>query len=271
MSMGEPGTNNTAHQRDWDTQRERLSAYLDDQLAPAERAALERHLPACARCAAELAELRRIVALLHAMPAPALPRSFALPATAAQAEDARDREQPAYDVDREQPVALAPSSVRRPFRAAPGATTGAAPAITPIPRRPAPWVGIAQWAGGLAAVAGLLVLLSGALAGLPSALHMGGESTSAGAAVNYPAMHTPDHALATTPPASGTADNQSRTPLPATPTSSGTYAPIATPPFAQHTTGTNGPALPVLPLTGGGLLLGGGLVFIAARATRRRT
>jgi Putative zinc-finger len=41
---------------------ERLSEYLDDELAPEERAALAAHLEGCAECSATLAELRRVVA-----------------------------------------------------------------------------------------------------------------------------------------------------------------------------------------------------------------
>lgn len=40
---------------------ERLSDYLDDELPPAERSAVEAHLETCEECSAELAELRRVV------------------------------------------------------------------------------------------------------------------------------------------------------------------------------------------------------------------
>lgn len=40
---------------------ERLSSYLDEELAPADRARLEAHLAGCARCARTLAELRSVV------------------------------------------------------------------------------------------------------------------------------------------------------------------------------------------------------------------
>jgi anti-sigma factor RsiW len=76
-------TNTIAHQHDWDAQRERLSAYLDNELSEAERIALAEHVAGCARCTAELAELQQIVSLLGALPAPQVPRSFTLPAATA--------------------------------------------------------------------------------------------------------------------------------------------------------------------------------------------
>ena len=48
---------------------DRLSDYLDDELAPAERAALEQHLASCAACTATLAELRDVVARAASLPA----------------------------------------------------------------------------------------------------------------------------------------------------------------------------------------------------------
>ncbi len=62
------------HRHDWESQRERLSAYLDDQLSDAENAELTAHLATCERCGAELAELRGTIRLLQALPQPARPR-----------------------------------------------------------------------------------------------------------------------------------------------------------------------------------------------------
>jgi anti-sigma factor RsiW len=73
----------TKHPTDWERQREQLSAYLDGELSAAERAEIARHLPTCAECRGELAGLRRVRTLLGALPAPALPRSFTLPASGA--------------------------------------------------------------------------------------------------------------------------------------------------------------------------------------------
>ena len=58
---------------------ERLSAYVDDQLAALERAQLERHLRDCPRCQANLASLRWTISLVKQAPASALPRMFTLP------------------------------------------------------------------------------------------------------------------------------------------------------------------------------------------------
>ncbi len=58
---------------------ERLSGYIDSQIAADERAQIERHLADCARCRASLESLRWTVSLLKQAPAPALPRSFAIP------------------------------------------------------------------------------------------------------------------------------------------------------------------------------------------------
>ncbi|HKS68809.1 MAG TPA: zf-HC2 domain-containing protein, partial [Ktedonobacterales bacterium] len=79
------GGNGREH-ADREVLRERLSAYLDGELAPGDDAALERHLATCAECRDELAGLREVRALLRALPQPALPRSFALPATTGVAQ-----------------------------------------------------------------------------------------------------------------------------------------------------------------------------------------
>jgi len=47
---------------------DRLSEYLDDELDPAERADIERHLASCAECASALADLRAVVARAAALP-----------------------------------------------------------------------------------------------------------------------------------------------------------------------------------------------------------
>lgn len=59
----------TDHHAEWSA---RLSAYLDDELPPADRAALETHLAGCVHCRSALGELRAIVtaAPLYAGEAP---------------------------------------------------------------------------------------------------------------------------------------------------------------------------------------------------------
>ena len=46
-----------------------LTAYLDGELSPSERARVDTHLPGCPDCRATLALLERSVATLHALPA----------------------------------------------------------------------------------------------------------------------------------------------------------------------------------------------------------
>ncbi|HEV2235180.1 MAG TPA: zf-HC2 domain-containing protein [Ktedonobacterales bacterium] len=111
------------HPADWEAQRARLSALLDGQLGAAEAAALRAHVSGCASCAAELEALRRVVAVLGALPQPAAPRSFALPL---------NTELPA-EAPAPRPISTAPSRAAR-------------------------WAGITQWAGGLAACVGFFLL-----------------------------------------------------------------------------------------------------------------
>jgi hypothetical protein len=56
--------------------RELLSALLDGAVSVAERQAIEAHLPACAECRRELAELRETVALLKRLPPVHAPAGF---------------------------------------------------------------------------------------------------------------------------------------------------------------------------------------------------
>jgi len=57
---------------------ELLSAYLDNQVTPAERARVEAHLRVCMTCQAELNSLRQTVTLLRALPRVPVPRAFTL-------------------------------------------------------------------------------------------------------------------------------------------------------------------------------------------------
>ena len=62
---------------DCKTLHERLSAYLDDELPQAEVVAVEQHLRDCARCSAELAELRALGGVLSELEGAAVPVAFA--------------------------------------------------------------------------------------------------------------------------------------------------------------------------------------------------
>ena len=53
-----------------------LSAYLDGELAPADRTRVDAHLGSCGRCRARLGELRATAALVAALPAPHPSRSL---------------------------------------------------------------------------------------------------------------------------------------------------------------------------------------------------
>ena len=55
-----------------------LSAYLDEQVTPAERVRVDGHLAACAACRNELESLHRTTALLQALPRVPVPRAFTL-------------------------------------------------------------------------------------------------------------------------------------------------------------------------------------------------
>lgn len=68
---------------------ELLSAHLDGRSAADEDTFLATHLPACARCADELAGLTAVRALLQRMPVAVPPRSFVLPVPVALDEPAR--------------------------------------------------------------------------------------------------------------------------------------------------------------------------------------
>lgn len=217
---------------DWDAQRERLSAYLDGALSAAERAEMAAHLSGCEQCQRELAALRQTKALLGVLPAPALPRSFALPTT------------------------LRPLPAPRP----------APPAWT----RPLQTLGaIAAMVGVGFLVAATLphptVMTSGSASYAPAVTNGG-----AGSAVHSPASPaattTPREGAAsadggspTTAPATVTA-----TP-PATSTPSSTHEPQHATQFANEAQ-----QFPTLPVTGGVLLVGGAAALAIGGLARRR-
>jgi predicted anti-sigma-YlaC factor YlaD len=59
---------------------EQLSVFIDKQLSAEEQGQVDEHLKQCEQCQLWLKELRQTVRLVHALPQPQLPRSFALSA-----------------------------------------------------------------------------------------------------------------------------------------------------------------------------------------------
>jgi predicted anti-sigma-YlaC factor YlaD len=224
------------HPNDWERQREQLSAYIDGELSAAERAQLERHIPGCPECQEALGELRRVHDLLAALPTPNAPRSFALP------------------LDIYLPARSAPQqAATRRSRA-----------------------GLIQWAGAIAATIGLFLLLGSALAGLPglnskqsAASSRNSDTTLTGAQSQTPAatasgQRTPEF-NSTQQPQVGDKSTPGAATTPtgaATPTSSATSV--------SPEVASSGPDIPVLPITGGGLLVIGAGVYLIGRSQRRR-
>ena len=66
--------------------RDSLSAYLDGEVSREEMARIEGHLEQCNECRAELDSLKQTAQLLHQLPNLTVPRSFLLPATAAESK-----------------------------------------------------------------------------------------------------------------------------------------------------------------------------------------
>jgi anti-sigma factor RsiW len=171
-------------QQDRHLTTEQLSAFLDGQLSPSERAQWDSHLQTCEQCQHEQADLRNTVNLMRALPQPALPRSFALPADAGFSAIT--------------PIAASPREQRAP---------ASAPRRWPLYARNAVRV-----VSTLAAVLGLFFLLSGLIGtnGMgastasnssasapsfaaqqhPSTTNSGGSASGSGAAT--PQAHTPD-------------------------------------------------------------------------------
>lgn len=123
-----------------------LSAYLDQELTPAEMELYDAHIRSCRPCQAALADLRLTSALLSSMPQVAVPRSFTLPTN----------------------LVILPE-------------TPDTPAVHASTRAPDParirWSRSLRALSTLAAMLGLLFFLAGALGSLPH----GGATTSMGA------------------------------------------------------------------------------------------
>lgn len=148
-------------QQDRHLTTEDLSAFLDGQLSPTERAQWESHLHTCEQCQHELADLRLTVKLMRALPQPTLPRSFALPADAGFSTVT--------------PIAASSRTQR---------ATAAAPRRWPLYARNAVRV-----VSTLAAVLGLFFLLSG----LIGTNGMGGTPTASNSSASAPSFAAQQH------------------------------------------------------------------------------
>ncbi len=235
---------------EWERQREQLSAFLDGELSEGERIALERHLQGCAACQRSLAELRQVRALLRALPVPALPRAFTLPESGAVPESLR-------------PAARRPAASATRLRLA----------------------GAAQRVGTLAAAVGLVVLLGSGVVGLSQSVRLsptGAFSAAAPASNQAGGSSAQDRNIqrtpgvfsggATTP--NGNATQSTAVDRGVTPTQTPTATPSPTPTEsaspARHPFAVEPPSVPVVPLTGAGLLVGGAGLALAGRSARRR-
>lgn len=221
---------------DWERQRVALSALLDGELETGQRARLEGHLATCERCRAEYAALGRTRALLRALPQPALPRSFALP------------------VDADPPVrSITETRTRRAHAGAFSRT--------------------AQRVGSLVAAAGLILLIGSWLtsfSGLGSGARNAASKYAGGASsaqngqsvttASAPAHTPPDFAASTRAPEVGASATSATHVTAASPTPATTSGP----------SNDSATSVPVLPLTGAGLTLGGVALVIAGRATKAR-
>jgi anti-sigma factor RsiW len=242
-------TAGTHHQHsDWDQQLEQLSAYLDNEVDERERAALEQHLPTCEECRRALEELGQSRALLRALPAPALPRSFLLPETGAVPE-------PLSRSGRSSAAAHSSSDQR--------SVTRRARAL--------------QWIGGLVAALGLFLLIGTTLAGgFNSPAARSSESSFGGAT----SAQAPSANIQTRVPAEGGSNSPTQLDRPTATATPGqvigqpTVAP-ATPKSTTPEAGTGENPLPLGPLAGAALLMSGtgllvgGTILVRKRSRRR--
>lgn len=171
---------------------EQLSAYLDQQLTPEEQATVDAHLRSCEQCRLALADLRATVALVRALPQEAVPRSFSLPLNVTPlpiqaTQDGRERR------DQRQPVSV-------PARRQPHAQPIARPvARTPFRRS-------LRFISTIAAVLGLLVILSGLWSAIPLGLPGSGGATESSSSAPVASSNQPTAVIphVTTPVPEGT-------------------------------------------------------------------
>ncbi len=219
---------------DWDRQQEALSSYVDGELPAAEREQMERHLAECTVCQQALSDMRRVRALLRALPEPSLPRSFLLP--------------------EEEPLRAEPNLPVAPARASRLVFVRFARAM--------------QAVGGVAAAAGLVLVLSGVVSGLGS--HVENSTASyapATGASQVESTGTPDTSSltgrdmpsATTDARTSTAPQQNQARV----------MPTATPQSEQPTPAAER-AVPLLSIGGTGLMLGGIALVVAGYSAQRK-
>lgn len=165
---------------------EQLSILLDGEVTAEEQAQWEAHVSTCAQCQQELVGLRQTVTLLHALPQPALPRSFLLPLEVATPV-ASSQDAPAASTARE-PIAMRRRAQQRRT-------------LNPYVR------GVLRTMSALAAIIGIVFFLSGAL----SSLTPGGVATSSTASSAYGNVSSGDSA------ANPNVETPSRTVHPAAP------------------------------------------------------
>jgi hypothetical protein len=237
---------------DWDQQLEQLSAYLDNEVDERERAALEQHLPTCEECRQALEELRQSRALLRALSAPALPRSFLLPETGAVPE-------PLSRGGKGSAATLSSSSSDQ--RA--GARRARA----------------LQWIGGLVAALGLFLLFSSTLSGgLPSPMSRSSAPSLGGASsAQEPSSNIQTRAPSVSANGSTSPDQLNRPTATATsaPAISQPTVPVATSKSTSPSTSSGENPLPLGPLAGTTLFIGGtgllvgGTILIRKRSRRQ--
>jgi anti-sigma factor RsiW len=219
---------------DWERQYERLSAYLDNEVDEDERAALERHLPTCEECRDTLEELRQTRALLRALPAPVSPRSFLIPETGA-----------------------VPQSIT--LRAAGGTS----------PRQHVQRARALQWVGGLVAAVGLFIVISSTLPASMHNLSQGASSSSSAEQSSAKSSLQPSStAVETQRPSSTIGEGGSTAHVPTRATQPA-VEPTATKAKGQPTAGT-GSAIPLWPISGVLLLIGGVSLLLVGTLFLRR-
>lgn len=223
-----------AQQNDWHLTIEQLSAWLDKQLSPEEEAVFSAHVRTCGQCQGVLADLRQTVSLLHALPQAAVPRSFVLPAGIAPIQ--------------ERPVSM-PAATTSNITSFPATRTRSKSAYF-IQRS-------LRAMSTIAAVLGLIFILSSAITSLP---HFGaggaGSTTSSNSQVPRASGESTDTGVSNPANRIPTSTRQPQntglgTPI-ATPKSTSAATPTAAPTNSAQghgqTTNRGGPSSPLPPI-----------------------